>query len=264
MTMLAIDVDQVSRISGDEEVRELATAASEALCRDLESLTSEQWDTVTVCNPWTVADIARHVLGAMEGQVSFRESIRQQAHGIRHRKRFDGNVMDAFNAFQIANRRHLDGAMAAEAIGRLAGTAATARVRMARRVGPISIPLDQGGSTARGMPSKMALSELYRVIYTRDSWLHRLDVADALGRAAHLDTAADRRIVEDVVKEWATRHGKPFDLRLRGAFEVRYRRGEGGPVIETTPDRLCWMLSGRAEPEVGAPGADLLNVRVLF
>ncbi len=74
----------------------------------------------------------------------------------------------------------------------------------------------------------------------------------------------DGRIVEDVVKEWADRHGEPFELRLTGATGGRFQRPDSGPVIEMDSIDFCWILSGRVEPERASPGASLLAHRVLF
>jgi hypothetical protein len=183
---------------------------------------------------------------------------------LRRRSDFDGNMMDAFNALQVEDHRHLDGPQVVERLRELAPKAVESRLRRARYLGRLSVPLDAGGSSAQGMPAKLGMGELFRVVYTRDTWLHRLDICDALGRTPSLDTAADRRIVEDVVKEWADRHGRPFDLRLAGQYEARYVRGSGGPVLETDPGTLCWILSGRGEPDANSAAAGLLRTRVVF
>jgi uncharacterized protein (TIGR03083 family) len=264
MNSTGIDIDGIERVRGNDEVAELATAVVAAFCSDLADLSAGEWEADTVCTPWTVADIARHVLGAMKSQVSLRESARQQLHGLRHRSGYDGNSLDALNALQVADHRQLDGPAVVAQIEALVPKSVDARLRRARLFGRLVIPLDQGGSSAAGNPTRLAMGDLFRIVYTRDTWLHRLDVADALGRRVRLNTAADRRIVEDVVKEWADRHGQPFDLRLEGDIDGRYTRSGGGPVLAIDAARLCWILSGRGEPAPGSPGAELLSHRVLF
>lgn len=264
MTLIGIDIDDIERVSRDDEVAELATAAIESFCADLSGLSAGEWEAVTVCAPWTVADIARHVLGAMKSQASMRETVRQQVYGVRHRGAYDGNSMDAFNALQVADHRHLEGPQVVERLRALAPMAVESRLRRARYLGRLSVPLDAGGSSAHGMPAKLGMGELFRVVYTRDIWLHRLDIAHALGRTPSLETPADRRIVEDVVKEWADRHGRPFDLRLVGSFDARYVRGSGGVVIEIDPARLCWILSGREDADVDDVTSELFASRVVF
>jgi uncharacterized protein (TIGR03083 family) len=264
MNVTSIDIDGVERVRNDDEVARLATAASTAFCDDLEGLSPSEWEAATVCAPWTVADIARHVLGAVESQISMRETVRQQFIGVRRRSAFDGNVMDAFNALQVEERRHLDGPEVVRRLRASTPRAVESRLRRARFLGRLSVPLDSGGSSAQGIPDKLGMGDLFRVVYTRDTWLHRLDIADALGRTPSISGDADRRIVEDVIKEWADRHGRPFDLRLVGPYEARYVRGSGGPVIETDAARLCWILSGRADADIDGGAGELLSSRVVF
>ena len=83
-----------------------------------------------------------------------------------------------------------------------------------------------------------------------------------LGCELSLDAATDGRLVEDVVKEWAGRHGQPFELALTGVAGRRYRRGSHGPVMQLDAIDFCWILSGRADCPESEPGADLLAYRV--
>jgi uncharacterized protein (TIGR03083 family) len=260
--MTTTTVDEIRRIEDRDEARSIALAVYESFVSDLERLSDEDWERVTVCTPWTVADVARHVLGAAESAASKREMARQQFAAIRQRKRFEGNLLDAINAFQVAERAHLDGPEVARRIRAVAADAVDGRLPMPGLLDRLAVPAGSGGSAAAGMPAKVRLGELFRVIYTRDVWLHRIDIADALGRTPALDTPADRRLIADVVREWADRHHRPFELRLAGG--TVFHRGAGVPVIELEAVELCWILSGRAQPDPSRPGADLLLRRVLF
>lgn len=135
---------------------------------------------------------------------------------------------------------------------------------MPRLLGRISLTLPPTGSLPAGSPSRITLEELNAVVYTRDTWLHRIDIAHATGRDPRLDPAVDGRIVADVVADWAGHHGRPFHLHLTGPAGGRYQQGTGGPHIEIDAAELCWILSGRGEPDPHRPGADLLGARVLF
>lgn len=53
---------------------------------------------------------------------------------------------------------------------------------------------------------------LIDTIMTRDSWMHRIDVARATGAGLLLTADHDGHIVGDVVAEWAGRHGAPYQL----------------------------------------------------
>jgi hypothetical protein len=52
--------------------------------------------------------------------------------------------------------------------------------------------------------------------FTRDLWMHRIDLTHAAGTTFEADAALDGRIIADLVAEWATTHGEPFTLELSG------------------------------------------------
>lgn len=264
MNTTSTDIDTIGRITGAEEAEHLGLAVYRALFADLRSLTPADWGATTVCAPWTVTDMVRHLLGAAKGNASFREMLRQQIYGARHKSDFDGNALDATNDLQVADHRHLGPDELLAGLDDICAKSVQTRVGRSRIFDRISVPIDAAGSTAGGMPSRLNMSELFKVIYTRDVWLHRVDIANALGRELRIDPFVDGRIVQDVVKEWADRHGEPFELHLTGAAGGRYRRAEAGPVIEIDAIDFCWILSGRGEAESGSQGASLLTHRVLF
>jgi uncharacterized protein (TIGR03083 family) len=261
---MTTDIDAITRVDTSDEAEQLGLAVYAALIGDLHALTPEQWESVTVCAPWTVADMVRHLIGAAKANASIREMLRQQAHGARHKRDFGGNALDATNDLQVADHRDLGHAELLTELEAVYPDSVRTRTHRSRIYDRLNVPIDQGGSTAQGMPTKLNLGELFRVVYTRDVWLHRIDIARALGHQHALDTAADRRIVEDVVKEWADRHRAPFDLRLAGDAGGHYRRQGDGPTIELDAVDFCWILSGRGEPARDVTGSDLLSHRVLF
>lgn len=87
---------------------------------------------------------------------------------------------------------------------------------------------------------------LFDIILTRDTWMHRVDVARATGRPLELTADHDGRLIADVVAEWARRHGQPFTLRLEGPAGGAYAQGVGGEDITIDAVELCRTLSGRA------------------
>ena len=264
MTTTSTDIATVQRITSTEEAERLGLAAYEALIADLRLLTPQQWDTTTVCDPWTIADMVRHVLGAAKSNASIREMVRQQIHGARHKADFGDNALDATNDLQVLEHRGLEpDELVAELVQVFPGSVRT-RARRPRIMNRINIPVDAGGSTADGMPRRLSLGELFRVVYTRDVWLHRVDIARALGREPAMDPVVDGRLIADVVKEWADRHGEPFDLHLTGPAGGRFRRPGPGPTIEQDAVEFCWLLSGRGTPDTDDPGASLLAYRVFF
>jgi len=69
---------------------------------------------------------------------------------------------------------------------------------------------------------------LVDTIFTRDTWMHRLDISRATGRPMDLTTGHDGRLVADIVGEWARRHGQPFILTLTGPVGGHWRAGDNG------------------------------------
>jgi len=99
---------------------------------------------------------------------------------------------------------------------------------------------------------------VFEVILTRDTWMHRVDVAQATGRPLDLTPGHDGRIVADVVAEWARRHGKPFTLELTGPAGGTYTEGSGGVELTCDAVEFCRTLAGRV------PGSGLLAQPVPF
>lgn len=254
----ALPVEAIAPVTRSTDARELATAVHAALLDDLRRLGPADWTAATECAPWTVADLVGHLIGAAASNASTREMIRQQVWGWRHKDGFDGNALDATNELQVRDHAELSPAERIERLGSLTPAAVRGRMRVPSPLRRIRLPLDSGGSTAPGMPASLTLGQLVDVVYTRDVWLHRVDIARATGRTLSLDPAVDGRVVADVVREWAGRHGEPFRLELTGPAGGRFVAGGGGPELRHDAVEFCRILSGRA------PADGLLATRVLF
>ncbi len=85
------------------------------------------------------------------------------------------------------------------------------------------------------------------MILTRDTWMHRIDLARAVGADLDLDGLHDGRIVADVAAEWARRHGRPCTLTLTGPAGGTYTIGTNGQALELDAVEFCRILSGRAD-----------------
>lgn len=83
-------------------------------------------------------------------------------------------------------------------------------------------------------------------IYTRDAWMHRVDIARATGRPLDLTPEHDGAIVADVVDEWARGHRRPFRLTLTGPAGGTWSSGQGGEELELDAVEFCRIMSGRA------------------
>ena len=263
-------MDALQRISRDTDAQEVALAAYERLVTLLEHLEPADWQRPTECDGWDVAAMVGHVIGAGKAGASLRENLRQLRYGKRQAARFDGNSLDATNELQIHDHVDLRPTERIDALRAVAPAAVGGRLGLPRVLRRVPVPLDAGGSTASGMPSRLFLGELMDVIYTRDVWLHTIDIARATSVAYEPDPDVDGRIVEDVVAEWARRHGEPVGLVLEGPAGGRFRQGVGGVDLRLEAIEFCRILSGRAEPPIegadgqAAAGHRLLTTRLVF
>jgi hypothetical protein len=95
-------------------------------------------------------------------------------------------------------------------------------------------------------------------IFTRDTWMHRLDICRATGKAMVLTAPHDGRLVDDVVGEWGHRHGQAFSLTLTGTAGGHWRVGDQGEQIELDALDFCLTVGSRQV------GAGLLATEVPF
>lgn len=255
------DVSDTTPITLATDAREVALAVYEQLLALLERLEPDDWTKPTDCPGWSVADLVGHLIGGARAAASFTEQLRQWRWARRHRSEFGGNELDAVNALQVREHAHLSPHERITTLRALAPRAVARRMSFtARLVRRVRLPVPEGGSMAAGVPTSDTLGHLNEVILSRDVWLHTVDIARAAERPLAHNQPVDRRVVEDVVAEWAQRHGKPFTLTLTltGPAGGRFRHGEDGPCLTLDAIEFCRILSGRA------PGEGLLATKVLF
>lgn len=253
-----VETGSIQRISKRTDAADVATAAYDQLFTVLSDLSPADWTAATECPGWDVSDTVGHLIGEAKANASLKENLRQQLWGLRHRREYRGNPLDATNALQIADHAVLSHEQRLDVLKELSTAAIRGRRRLPAPMRWISVPLSAGGSAAEGMPRSVNLGQLVDVVYTRDVWMHTIDILRAIGRVPALNEALTRRIAEDVVSEWAGRHGQPVDLTLTGPGGGRYTAGNGGEILELDVVEFCRIVSGRA------PGTGLLATRVLF
>ena len=83
------------------------------------------------------------------------------------------------------------------------------------------------------------------VVYTRDTWMHRVDISRVVDRQVELTAEHDGVLVRDVVQEWASRHRQPFSLTLTGPAGGVFGAGADGPPLELDAVEFCRVVSGR-------------------
>ncbi|MFN2588378.1 MAG: maleylpyruvate isomerase family mycothiol-dependent enzyme [Actinomycetota bacterium] len=189
------------------EGHELSVALAQRFVALLEDLAPPEWDAVTACDPWTVKDVAAHLLGwadALCSPAAMREQVRA---ALRRRKRF-ANLLDAQNDAQVEAGRALSTEELVEKLRVMLPRAAKLR----RRLGGALHYVPAYASFLGGVAN---LGYLMNAIFPRDLLVHTLDVCAATGRAASFGPA-ETRVATDMLKDWARRTGADATVELRG------------------------------------------------
>jgi uncharacterized protein (TIGR03083 family) len=251
MNMTAITVDDVRPINRSEAAV-LAATENRRMLDLLGSLNSDDWSKPTDCPAWNVRDLAGHVLGGMEGFCSFGKLI----HLMRAAKKEagKGSFVDGMTMVQVRERAELSTAELLRRVGEAGPKSARFRSRVPAPFR--AMPMKQ--ELLSGTTESWKMGYLLDTILTRDTWMHRVDIARTTGRELALTADHDGRIVADAVAEWARRHGQPFTLELTGSAGATFHRGSGGESISLDAVELCRIFSGRST------GGGLLTQEVPF
>ena len=253
MTTLIEDIRPITRRT---DAREVALSVYDDLISLVASLEGPEWAASTECPGWDVSDMVGHLIGMGEACASVREMVRQQVGGRRHASEYNGNPLDAMNARQISKHASLSSAERVSRLREVAADAVKGRMATPSLVRAVTISVAPTGSTA-GFPTKAKMGYLMDAILTRDAWLHRIDIARAIGRGLELSDV-DARVVSDVVGEWARAHRQPVEVILGGPAGGKFVQGVGGERVEMDAVEFCRVLSGRAA------GSGLLETKVWF
>jgi uncharacterized protein (TIGR03083 family) len=233
------DVTTIRPISHDEAMQ-IAATENAKFAALLHSFEPDDWTKPTDCVLWDVRALTAHVVGSAAGQASPVEFVRQVRKGRPLVAEIGGGFWwDGMNELQVRERAGLD-------VERLVAEwdAASARALRARRRFPrpiarlplLNLPAPVG---------RQPLSYLFDVGFTRDVWMHRIDLARATAKPLDVDPDHDGRIVADIVTEWAGTHGEPFTLDLGGPAGGRFRVGTGGEHVEIDAIEFCRILAER-------------------
>lgn len=188
-----------------------------ALLRELED---QEWNLPTDCAEWTVRDIVAHLAGAASATASVAEQLRQQRAG----KAVQGEKerMEAVNAVQVSERSALSNAELVASLEANANRGLAARKKFPAVMRALKLPLPAPLGWA-------SFDYLYGAIYTRDAWMHRIDISQATGRNPELTATHDGAIIRDLVL--ALPNGKNLSLELSGPAGGRFG-AEAGRVID--------------------------------
>jgi uncharacterized protein (TIGR03083 family) len=220
-----------ARVLAEEEFRRFAELMG-ALC-------AEEWTQPTDCTGWDVRKVALHILGSGDAQASVRQFLHQLRRGIPLNKHIDSHHwVDGLNELQIRERYHLSNDEIVEQLATVGPKAVKGRWGTPPPVRYLPLPF--------GPPIGWApLKYLLDVGFTRDVWAHRIDVCVATGREMELTSDHDGVLVADIVAEWASIHGEPFELVLDGPAGGKFSQGVGGERVDIGVDEFVRILSGR-------------------
>jgi uncharacterized protein (TIGR03083 family) len=235
--MSVVDVADITPIERPESTT-LAEAEVARMADALRVLGAHDWSRSTACEGWDVRAMAGHVLGMTETFTGLGTMARTM--WAASRSAGDGPLVDALTAIQVEATAGLTTDELVERLA-LAGPVAARwrhRRRLMRRI-PMKQELDDGTTET------WRLGYLVDIILTRDTWMHRSDLAEAVGTPMTLTAEHDGRLIADVVAEWARRHGRPFTLHLTGPAGGTYRHGSGGDELTLDAVTFCRILSGR-------------------
>ena len=213
----------------------------------IELLREADWDQPTACDRWTVKDIVAHQAAHVVSFTSLRAFFGQLKPSLLRPYLKQGmNLLDAWNQSQVDLRERAAPADLIAEIRAAKDQSLAARARIPGWVrGPV-LPMP-------GVDQPRSLGYLSDLIYTRDMWMHRLDICRATGREMVGDDEYDQRTVALVVRDLALKAqlglaGRSAILDLTGPAGKVYQIGAvTNPSTRVQIDALtfCILTSGR-------------------
>ena len=233
----------------------MASAATEYMrvVAQLETITPDQWALPTDCPEWDVRAVAGHMLGMAQMTATLPALARQQMAAQQGAKKTGTVMIDVLTALQVAKNAGLSPAEVITAMRAAGPKAARLRRKMPAFIRSRTMP---GPVTVGNVPERWTFGFLFDVILTRDPFMHRLDISRATGIPVQATPAHEGVIVDDIVREWAARHGRPYTLTLSGPAGGTWG-GEGEHITMDAFD-FCRTVSGRV------PATGLLSQQVPF
>lgn len=215
--------------SARAEAAQLARIELQRFIDLTEKLTPTDWERPTACTLWTVKDIVAHQAAHVIAGTRFTEFLSQF-----NARNFRDYTARGMNSLDAANQRQVDlraGRTPAELIAEIKTNSERSlqgrqRFPWLLRFMPIPVP---------GHDGRLNLGELIDIIFTRDMWMHRLDICRATGRSMVLTADHDGRINALMMREL----GMTLQAKLKDAA-ILYRL--------TGPAGGGWVLGGSKSP----------------
>jgi uncharacterized protein (TIGR03083 family) len=234
------DVSTIPRIK-HAEAMQIADVEAHKVAASLRGLESGDWTKPTDCPRWNVRALAAHIVGSAAGQASPREFLRQVRAGRPVVAEIGAQYWwDGMNEIQVRERIAFSTEQLIAEWDRIAPRALKARRKLPRPIAKLpllNLPAPVG---------RQPLGYLFDVGFTRDTWMHRIDLAEATSKPLNPDASHDGRIIADLVAEWATTHQLPFDLQLTGPAGGHYTQGTSGEHVTIDAIAFARTLAERA------------------
>ena len=209
-----------------EEVDVLAIEEWKRLLAFADTFQADDWSKPTMCTEWTVRDMMAHQAGAYATYSSFSEFRRQYLNPPQKGRLPE----DVINAIQIADRKNKTNAELIQEIREKGPHTIKNRHRIPFFMRAIGLPRPDG--------SKLYWSYMLDVIYSRDTWMHRVDLARATNREMKMTREHDGRMValvmRDVNTQLAPKVGNDaLDIELTGIAGGAWRIGNASNARAT-------------------------------
>lgn len=228
------------------EAAEMAAVELERFLKLVESLAPADWDKPTACPLWNVRQVVAHVTGAAAGYASWSQFKRQYSPNVQRPYRRAGfALLDAINQIQVNDRRTATPTDLLTELHDVGPRAIATRKRLPALVRTMRLPLPMLGVVPMGY--------LTDVIYTRDMWMHRLDICKSTGGEMMQTPQHDGRITALVVRDLGSLlrpklAGQAVVYELTGSAGGNFHLGgNASPGARITMDVLDFHLlaSGR-------------------
>ena len=192
------------------------------------SLSEDEWEKPTACPLWNVRQILAHVTGAAASYARWSEFKRQNSLKVQRPYRASGlSFLESLNQIQVDDRACATPAALIDELQTVGPRAFATRARLPVLLRALRVPLPALGIVPIGY--------LTDLIYTRDMWMHRLDLCRATQREMVLTPEHDGRIVSLVMRDLA----KKLAATLRKTSMVYQLSGRGGGT---------WQLGAKVPP----------------
>lgn len=213
-----VDAARIPALS-HKEAEVLAHQELDRFLAVVETLRGEDWQQPTDCTAWTVRDIVAHQAGAYAGYASWGEFRRQMS-----AKPGPGQMqIDGINARQLADRAERTPAQLITELRTVGPQGIRNRSRVPWLLRKLPIPFGPPLGT-------QPVAYLTDLIYTRDTWSHRLDICRATDRPFKQTPDHDGRMMALVLRDLAHKlekqlRGQSVIFDLVGPAGGRYRIG---------------------------------------